>query len=124
MLVVEDPFIFQYLNRLLAPRGYRLIRAGAPDAAALLRAGDCGVSLLISNVPEEFLEFAERTPLVYLSSTPNPSLAARFRACRTVCKPFRAETLLSAMEELTAGRYGVVCGTGASACRVPRAAIC
>jgi len=101
-----------------------LMRARAPQAAALLRAGDCGVSLLISNVPEEFLEFAERTPLVYLSSTPNPALAARFRACRTVCKPFRAETLLSAMEELTAGRYGVACGTGASACRAPRAAIC
>ena len=102
ILVVEDLFIFQYLDRLLTPHGYVVTRAGARQAADALGSGESGVNLLISNAPEEFLEFAERIPLVYLSSTPDPSVAARFRACRTVRKPFRQQTLLEAIEELTA----------------------
>ena len=82
----------------------------------MLGSGESGVNLLISNAPEEFLEVAERIPLVYLSSTPDPSVAARFRACRTVRKPFRAQTLLEAIEELT----GAAGGTGASACQPGR----
>jgi hypothetical protein len=116
ILAVEDLFIVHYLDQLLTPHGYAVIGAGARQAAALLGSRESGVSLLISNTPEEFLEFAERIPIVYLSSAPDPSVAARFRACRTVRKPFRAQTLLDAIEELT----GAACGTGASACQPER----
>ena len=101
ILVVEDLFIFQYLDRLLTPHGYVVMRAGARQAADVLGSGEGSVDLLISNAPEDFIEFAERIPLVYLSSAPDASVAARFRACRSVRKPFRAETLLAAIEELT-----------------------
>jgi len=90
------------------------------QAAAVLGSGDSGVGLLISNAPEEFLEFAERIPLVYLSSTPDSSIAARFRACRTVRKPFRPQTLLRAIGELAAPPLGPACGTGVSACQSDR----
>jgi hypothetical protein len=89
-----------------------VMRAGARQAAAELGSAESGVSVLISNAPAEFLEFAESVPLVYLSSTPDAALAARFRACRTVRKPFRAQTLLEAIEELTGVAVGTVAGVG------------
>jgi hypothetical protein len=116
ILAVEDLFIVHYLDQLLTPHGYAVIGAGVRQAAALLGSGESGVSLLISNAPEEFLEFAECIPVVYLSSAPDPSVGARLRACRTVRKPFRAQTLLEAIEELA----GAACGTGASACQSER----
>ena len=54
--------------------------------------------------------------MVYLSSVPDPSIAARFRACRTVRKPFRAQALLDAIADLT----GAAGGTGDSARRLER----
>ena len=113
---MEDPFIFQYLDRLLTPHGYVVMGAGARQAAVALGSGGRGADVLISNAPEQFLEFAERIPLVYLSSTPDACLAARFRACRTVRKPFHAQVLLAAIAELT----GAARGTGAPACQPAR----
>ena len=107
----------------MTPYGYVVTRAGARQAAAVLGSGESGVSLLISNAPEEFLDFAERIPFVYLSSTPDHSIAARFRACRTVRKPFRPQTLLKAIEELSAAPSGAGGHIGRPPCQPPSAAI-
>ncbi len=99
VIVVEDLFIANYLDSLLSPRGYAVALAGAERASTLLRTGP---AVLVTNAPAEFLEFAEVTPLLYLSAAPDSELAARFHACRMVKKPFRATDLLDALEELSA----------------------
>ena len=104
VLVVEDPFVSNYLISLLAQRGYVASMAGVGGAVRRLRTEAGREKILITDVPEEFLEFAQQTPGLYLSGAPDPSVVSRFRACRVIRKPFRAEQFLAALEELCAAR--------------------
>ena len=101
VLIVEDPFICNYLTALLSRRGYAVMLAGADRAVDMLRESPRAV-VLITNSPGLFLRFVDRLPLLYLSAAPDLSLAARFHRCRVVVKPFRAEHFLGALEELCA----------------------
>ena len=99
--VIEDPFIRKLLRDILARHGYRVVEYTAPFAIELLRSGAEQVSLIITNAPGEFLAFADVLPVLYLAAAPDPELAARFRHCRCLRKPFLAEDLVAAVADLT-----------------------
>lgn len=99
--MVEDNLVSNLVRAVLRKRGYAVRLSEAAEAPALLRASDSGISVLITNTPGLFLEFAARVPLLYLSSQPDLFLENAFRQCRVVLKPFAPEVLADAVEALT-----------------------
>ncbi len=101
VVVVEDPLVSKLVRAVLEKRGYEVKLAGAAEAAALLASRQSNVGVLVTNAPDTFLQFADRVPLVYLTSAPNLLLEAAFRACRVVVKPFVPSDLVRAVSELS-----------------------
>ncbi len=99
--VIEDPFIRKLLRDILTRHGYRVVEFAGSQRAELLRSGAEQVALIITNTPGEFLAFADVLPVLYLAAAPDPDLAARFRRCRCLRKPFISEDLLAAVADLT-----------------------
>jgi hypothetical protein len=102
LIIVEDALISKLVRAVLEKRGYAAILATAAEAAKLLRAPESRIGALLTNAPAIFLEFAEKTRLLYLSSAPDPLLAAAFQVCRVVRKPFVPSELAEAVGELMA----------------------
>jgi len=100
VVLVEDPLIRRYVRSVLAHRRTAVVEANAADAVGLVRSGESKVCLLITNRPDDFLPFAADLPLLYVSSQPERHLAASFRACRTLNKPFAPAELTMAVCEL------------------------
>lgn len=100
MLVVEDPLISKLVRAVLRKQGYAVVVAEPSEATEMLRSPETGGQILLTNSPAIFLEFATKTPLLYLSSAPNPQLEAAFRQCRVVLKPFSPNELVRAVGEL------------------------
>ncbi|HEY9141843.1 MAG TPA: hypothetical protein VIN93_13180 [Bryobacteraceae bacterium] len=100
VLVVEDPFIRRFVGGVLKREGYLVVEAELAEALRTLRDQPGTVSLLITNVPAHFCEFAETLPLIYVATFPDPELADRFRCCRTLHKPFRPSDLAACAAEL------------------------
>ena len=73
------------------------------EALRTLRENPAAVSLLVTNQPHYFIDFANTLPLIYDAAFPDPELAQRFSCCRTLRKPFRPCELVSCADEL-AGR--------------------
>lgn len=101
VVVVEDPLVSKLVRAVLEKRGYTVKLAGVSEAAALLMSPESRVGVLVTNAPDTFLQFADRVPLVYLTSAPNLLLEAAFRACRVVVKPFVPSDLVRAVTELS-----------------------
>jgi CheY-like chemotaxis protein len=99
--VIEDPFIRKLLRDILTRHGYRVAEYSVAHALELLKSGTEQVSLIITNTPGEFLAFADVLPLLYMAAAPDPELAAHFRRCRCLRKPFLAEDLVAAVADLT-----------------------
>lgn len=102
VLIVEDPFIRRFIGGILKRQGYLIVEAELAEALRTLRDKPGAVSLLITNVPAHFFEFAETLPLIYVATFPDPELADRFRRCRTLHKPFRPSDLAACAAELAA----------------------
>ncbi len=100
VLIVEDPLVRRFVGGILKRQGYVVLEAELADALRTLRDGLRAVSLLITNVPAHFFEFAETLPLIYVAAFPDPELADRFRRCRTLRKPFRPGELTAHAAEL------------------------
>jgi len=100
IVVVEDPFVSGFLRNVLQRKGYCVLPMAAGEGLDLLRSGDSGIGLLITNLPAAFTEFAERVPLLYLAAFPDPKVASAFRASRLLRKPFHPEQLLTFVEQL------------------------
>jgi len=98
--VIEDPFVRKLLRDILAKHGYRVVEATAHQVVDLLTTGAGDIDMVITNAPGELLEFAQELPVLYLAACPDPELAARFRCCRALKKPFHTERLLTALNEL------------------------
>lgn len=101
VVVVEDPLVSKLVRAVLEKRGYAVKLAGASEAAALLASPQSRVGVLVTNAPATFLQFADRVPLLYLTSAPNLLLEAAFRTCRVVVKPFVPSDLVRAVTELS-----------------------
>jgi hypothetical protein len=100
VLVVEDPFICRFVGGILKRAGRLAFEAEHEQAVRMLRDADWVVSLLITNQPARFLEFADTVPLIYIAAFPDPALANRFRHCRMLCKPFLPAELIECAAEL------------------------
>ncbi len=99
-LIVEDPLIRRFVGGILKREGYAVVEAELDEALRTLRDEPGAITLLITNVPGHFLEFAETVPLIYDAAFPDPALADCFRRCRTLRKPFRPGELASCAAEL------------------------
>jgi hypothetical protein len=99
-LIVEDPLIRRFVGGILRRAGFVVVEAELDEALRTLRDTPDAVSLLITNVPAHFLEFAETLPLIYDAAFPDPELAERFRRCRMLRKPFRPGDLATFAAEL------------------------
>lgn len=100
VLVVEDPLVSRLVRSVLQRHGYDVKLATPSEAAALLEEPNSEVGILLTNAPRAFLEFSERVPLLYLTSSPDALLQAAFDSCRVVVKPFIPEDLVRAVGEL------------------------
>jgi hypothetical protein len=100
IVVVEDPFVRNFLRNVLERQGYEVLSGGVGHGLAAMRDGRQEVQLLITNVPSAFTEFAGRVPLLYLAALPDPSLASPYRRSRILSKPFHPHDLLASVQEL------------------------
>lgn len=100
VLVVEDPFVRVYLRTLLTRHGYAVVGAEPQHGIDLITSGELKPDVLITNTPNLFDRFAQEIPVLYLAACPDPDLAARFRSCRVLQKPFHPDRCLAAVEEL------------------------
>lgn len=114
ILVVEAPIVQKFLRTVLEQEGYEAIEAGPHSALDLMSTSRPGVGLVITNAPGIFLAFAEWMPLLYLAACPDFDLAARFRTCRVLQKPFHPADLVEAVRRLSASwQPGNRAGAGA-----------
>ena len=100
--VCEDPFVRKLVRDVLSRRGYRVIGTDVHQAVDLIRSGEEQVSLVITNNPEEFMDFAETLPILYMAAAPDEAIASQFRACLTLRKPFTTQDLVDAVGALVA----------------------
>src|SRR5438094_8608264 len=100
VVVVEDPFVRNFLRSVLERQGYEVLSGGVWHGLAALRDGSREVQLLITNRPSAFTEFADRVPLLYLAALPDPSLVSPYRDSRVLSKPFHPHQLLASVQEL------------------------
>ncbi|HLK46718.1 MAG TPA: hypothetical protein VKT49_01210 [Bryobacteraceae bacterium] len=100
VVVVEDPLVSKLVRAVLQRHGYEVTLADRSEAARLLAAPESNIGVLVTNQPEDFLEYSDRVPLLYLSSSPDFTLEAAFRSCRVVTKPFVPEELAHAVDLL------------------------
>jgi CheY-like chemotaxis protein len=101
LVVVEDVLISKLVRTVLQKHGYSVVTVGPSEATGILRSATEPDEILLTNAPSHFLEFAERIPLLYLTSSPDPDVAAAFRSCRVVRKPFSPNELVEAVESLS-----------------------
>lgn len=108
VLIVEDPWICKFLGSVLARAGHRTVEADAQHGVDLVRSGEVNVKALITNTPAAFRAVAEKVPLVYTTSCPDPEATQGFRQCRVLQKPFHAGQLLEALHQVNDGLLSVV----------------
>ena len=100
--VAEDPFVRRYVRALLTRHGFRIVENDSRLTRKLLESGELTPDILITNEPGTFAGFAAFLPIVYLAAAPDPKLVESFKFSRMVRKPFLAEQLLQALNELSA----------------------
>lgn len=99
VLVVEDPTIRRLLTGILTRAGFSVTEAEPWHGVNYLRE-QLEFDLLITNSPTPFLEFADRIPVLYMAASPDPKVAACFRKCAMLQKPFRPSDLVALAGEL------------------------
>lgn len=99
IVVVEDPQIQKLIQGLLGRSGYHA-QAAAQDYRRTLLEGGNLPSVLITNQPSLFLAFADELPLLYVAAMPDLRLAAMFRRCRVLRKPFHTAELVASVDRL------------------------
>jgi DNA-binding response OmpR family regulator len=100
LVVVEDTAISTLIRTLLRRESYTVIVTGTANALLLLRQPAGFHGILLTNTPEDFKEFADTVPLLYLSGAPDPRFQQLFRRCRVVSKPFGRAELFAALKQL------------------------
>jgi hypothetical protein len=98
ILIVEAPIVQKFLRTVLEREGYQPVEAGPQSALDLMRLPRPGVGMVITNAPGIFLAFAEWVPLLYIAGCPDFDMAARFRTCQVLQKPFHPMDLLEAVK--------------------------
>jgi hypothetical protein len=100
LVVVEDPMIANLVRTMLRRENFTVVITSTANAIAMVRGPERFNGVLVTNTPEDFLEFADTARLLYLSGAPDPEIQRRFRRCRVVRKPFAQVELLATLKEL------------------------
>jgi hypothetical protein len=100
VLVVEDPLVCKLIGGILQRVGYHVTEAELRCGIGHLRNQVERFSLLITNSPAAFLEFAEAVPVIYVAAIPDPEIARRFRRCAMLSKPFLPSRLVELAREM------------------------
>jgi CheY-like chemotaxis protein len=101
LVVVEDVLVSKLVRAVLQKHGYAVATVEESEAAGILRSATSPNEILLTNAPAQFLEFAEKIPLLYLTSSPDPEMQGAFRSCQVVRKPFAPKDLVEAVEKLS-----------------------
>jgi CheY-like chemotaxis protein len=104
IVIVEDALIRRLIHNLLGRFGYNVVEAPLHGAVDLIKRTAGLVSLLITNSPQHFLPFANDVSVLYLAACPDYDLAAKFRSCHVLSKPFHPEELIEAVRDLIGSR--------------------
>ena len=100
ILIVEAPIVQKFLRAVLEREGYKPVEAVPQSALETIELSGPSGGLVITNAPGIFLPVAEQVPLIYIAACPDLDLAARFRCCRVLQKPFHPTQLLEAVRSL------------------------
>ena len=101
ILIVEAPIVQKFLRTVLDREGYQTIEVGSQSALELMEFSNPRVGLVITNAPGMFLPYAQQVALIYIAACPNLDLAARFKTCSVLQKPFHPAELLEAVRILS-----------------------
>ena len=91
----------RFLHSVLRLRGHNAVSVPARAALDFMVSSRPDVSLVITNAPGIFLQFADSLALIYIAACPDHAMASRFRKCRVLQKPFHPAQLLEAVDVLT-----------------------
>jgi len=100
ILIVEAPIVQKFLRAVLEREGYDAVEALPEWALEAMETSRPRVGLVITNAPGLFLQFAHWLPVIYLAACPDLDLAAQFRTCRVLQKPFHPGELAEAVRSL------------------------
>ena len=101
ILIVEAPIVQKFLHAVLEREGFEAVDGLPESAAEAVEVVSPRVGLAITNAPGIFLQFAEWLPVIYLAACPDQDLAARFRNCCVLQKPFHPKELVDAVKRLS-----------------------
>src|SRR5579871_5361196 len=99
LIVVEESMIANLLRTMLRQENFTVLITNFVNALAMVQSERFS-GILVTNTPQDFLEFADTVRLLYLSGAPDPDIGRRFRRCRVVRKPFTPVELVGALKEL------------------------
>ncbi len=102
ILLVEDPFVRNFVRSVLRRNGYPVVEAKPFQAIRALEDDAGTVRLVITNAPDLFHPHRDRLRILYISGCPDPEIAGRFPCCRMLRKPFPPGDLVAAVRELLA----------------------
>lgn len=102
ILIVEAPIVQKFLRAVLEREGYEAVEATPQWALEVMELSQPRVGIVITNAPGLFLQFADWLPVLYLAACPDLELAARFRTCCVLQKPFHPGELVEAVQSLSA----------------------
>jgi hypothetical protein len=100
LVVVEEPMIANLIRTMLRRENFTVVVTGAGKAIAIVGQPERFDGVLVTNKPEDFLEFAGIVRLLYVSAAPDPEVQRLFPRCRVVRKPFAQVELLAALKEV------------------------
>jgi len=101
--VAEDPFVCRYVSAVLTRYGFReIVEHDVSRTRRLMETGALKPDVLITNTPGAFVRFAQDLPVVYLAALPDRSQVEGFRDSRILRKPFLAQDLAAAVNQLAA----------------------
>jgi CheY-like chemotaxis protein len=104
VLVVEDPLVRRLIDGILTRGGFVVTQAEPQRALELLEEYKEEFALVVTNVPELFLEHSSKFALIYVAASPDPQWVEKCAFCRSLAKPFHPNLLLSLANEMLAQR--------------------
>jgi DNA-binding response OmpR family regulator len=100
VLVVEDPLVRRLIDGILTRAGYSVVEAEPGHARKILADRAENIALLVTNIPEFFLDYAGSVALLYVCTTLEEQWVTRFARYRCLAKPFLPHELVDLTREL------------------------
>ena len=106
VLVVEDPLVRRLIDGILRRGGFEVIQAETQHALQLIDDQTQQFALVVTNMPQLFLNRPHNFALIYVAASPDPRWPEEYPRCRALAKPFQPAALLALARELVEGESG------------------